>query len=204
MSEQYRENPLLREQQWMLLEEHYHTGKPVRGRFLEILDSRHMLVDVEGIQGIIENFVFAFTWNISEALHEEKQRTREERIQQELKEMKGKEILLRVIGVDRESEYPRFSLYVYDNEELKTRKRQSQQLLEELQPGDTYKGIVTSINNHIVNVDLNGVRGKLPSFSLTDQPLHVDPLTIVQVGQEITVMIVRKQRDFFWLSLYPL
>ena len=64
MFETERDDDSQLERQWLLLEEHFINGKPIVARILEIRNG-NMFVDVEGIQGYVEQFTFGFTWSRS-------------------------------------------------------------------------------------------------------------------------------------------
>lgn len=185
------------ERQWSLLEEYCINGKPISARVLEIVKG-HMLVDVGGIQGFVEQFTFAFTGDLSKEAPEEIQRSTEQLVQQELKNMRGKDILLRVIEVDQKNQHLKLSQQLYPNGELKPG---YQRLLDELRIDDVCKGVVTSISASFVSIDLGGIIGKLPSKQPIDQLGFTDLSTILHIGQEIKVTIIKKRRNTFWLSL---
>jgi ribosomal protein S1 len=88
--------------QWASLEEHYINNKPIVARILEITKGC-MLVDVGGIQGCVEHFSFGFTTDLLQTTLDEVQLPTEQSVQQRWIEMKGKEILLNIVEMDKEN-----------------------------------------------------------------------------------------------------
>ncbi len=76
------------------------------------------------------------------------------------------------------------------------------QLLEEIQPGDIRTGIVRSLSNFGVFVDLGGADGLIHVSELAWFPV-AHPSEVVKVGQQVTVKVLRidKQRERIGLSL---
>lgn len=186
------------ERQWILLEEHYISGKPIVAHILEIAKGR-MLVDIGGIQGYVEQYVFSLTKGSSKEASEDMQGTLEQFAQQRLMNMRGKEILLRVVEVDRTKQHLKLSQRLHDINKLGENHKG---LSDEFEIGSVHKGFITSINTVLVTVDLGGVIGKLPSKQPSlDQSKFVDLSTILRLGQEIEVTLIKKQRKAFLLSL---
>ncbi len=75
-------------------------------------------------------------------------------------------------------------------------------LLEEIQPGDIRTGIVRSLSNFGVFVDLGGADGLIHVSELAWFPV-AHPSDVVKVGQQVTVKVLRvdKQRERIGLSL---
>lgn len=70
-------------------------------------------------------------------------------------------------------------------------------LFEKLQPGDVCAGVILSLNGHVATVHLDGAIGKLPVFHLIDpegKSMHTNPR---EVGQEISVVISKKEVSFW-------
>ena len=73
--------------------------------------------------------------------------------------------------------------------------------MQEIQPGDIRKGIVTSLTRSMVFVDMEGVDGWMPSRYLSLQNSRIDPHDVLHIGQEIEVMVLDNDRRRVTLSL---
>ena len=73
--------------------------------------------------------------------------------------------------------------------------------MQEIQPGDIRKGIVTSLTQSMVFVDMEGVDGWIPGHYLSLQNSRIDPHDILYVGQEIEVMVLDNDKRRIRLSL---
>jgi ribosomal protein S1 len=190
-----RNDGLQLEHQWKLIEDHYISNKPIVARIIEIVNGC-MLVDVDGVQVAIEEFSFAFTRELAkEALENalEQEHPFKQFAQQKMKEMKGKEILLRVVEVDKRSRFLKLSQHLYPDNKRRP---------EEFDIGSSCNGIVASVNPVFITVNLGGVIGKLPSKQpAADQSRFIDLSTILRIGQEIEVIVIRRQKHSLLLSL---
>lgn len=199
MSEIQKEEESRLEQQWQLLEEHYRNQKPIVARLLGITNGE-MLVDIGGIQGYIEHFVHAFTQQSPVKASSEEPQSLEEMqssmlqlAQQSLANSKGKEMLLRIVEVDRQKNHLKCSQKLHPN---------GRTILDMLEVGSVYDGMVASISAHFVRVDLNGIMGKLPSKQyIPSSPEFIDLATVLHLGQIIKVIIVKKQGSSLLLAL---
>lgn len=109
------ENDPRLERQWKILEEHYRQNKPIVARLLGLTDHT-MFVDIEGIRGCIDHFVYGFTRQVpaEKELSVGKSKGEEEALfkqfmQQSWIDLKGKEILLRIVELDKEKNYLQLS-----------------------------------------------------------------------------------------------
>ncbi len=184
------------QQTWQLIEKHYRNGKPLAVQVIEATKKR-LLVEFRGVEGVVEqpHYYYAITWS------GERPQLPENHLERRLEQMKGKTIRLKVIEVDRERNHLLFSQQLYTEEERQAMRSRQVQLLQEVQPGDIRKGIVTSLTESSVSVDAEGVDGRIPRHYLSLQNHRVDPNEVVQIGQEIEVMIVEKYEGRVLLSL---
>ena len=194
MFETPKEDPQL-EQQWQLLEEYYHHNKPIVARLLGVTNGE-MLADVGGIQGHIEQFVYAFTKQSSiETSLEETQSSIVQLAQQKLANLK-EEIVLRIVEIDRKKNYLKLSQRLHPNEET---------ILDRFEIGSIHIGVITSINSMLIQVDVDGVIGRLRSKQpIPNQPKILDLTTVLHPGQEIKVNILKNQDNSLLLSLEDL
>jgi ribosomal protein S1 len=182
------------EHQWELIEDHYINNKPIAVRIVEITNG-FMLVDFNGIISRVENYTLSFTRELArEPLENElgQENILEQIIQQKMKEMKGKEILLRVVEVDKANRILKLSQHLYIANEKRP---------EEFDIGSIYNGIVASVNTVFITVNLGGVIGKLPSKQpVSDQTRFIDLSTLLHIGQEIEVIVIKRQKHSLLLS----
>ncbi|GCE24248.1 S1 RNA-binding domain-containing protein [Dictyobacter kobayashii] len=201
MSEEHADVNPLPEDTWSLLEEHYKNGRPLVGRIVEWLGSQ-LIVDINGIQGTIENAVLGFTWRVAELTVDEQHLSEEELVQQQLEALKGQQILVTVQAVDRQLHILTLSQQIVTTHpDTPERRRQRQQLLSRLRPGDICKGRITTIHGRHASVDLGGVEGFILPHHISGQQRFIDPWKVVQPGQEVSVMIMEKNKDTLLLSL---
>jgi len=184
------------DQQWQLIEEHYKNGKPLAVHVIEATKER-LLVEFRGVEGVVEqpHYYYAIT------VEGEYPVFPENHLERHLEQMKGQTIQLKVIEVDRERNHLLFSQQLYTEEERQAMRSRQAQLLQELQPGDIRKGIVTSLTRSMVSVEAEGVDGWIPRHYLSLQNYRIDPHEVVQIGQEIEVMILEKYERRVLLSL---
>ena len=105
--------------------------------------------------------------------------------------MVGKNLLLKVVEVDRK----RNRLILSEREAVKEdRKHRKEKLLEDLHEGGDYKGIVSSICNFGVFVDLGGADGLIHLSELSWNRVD-DPNKVVHVGDEVNVRVLKVDRE---------
>jgi small subunit ribosomal protein S1 len=103
----------------------------------------------------------------------------------------GKPLPLKVIEVDRKR---RRLVMSARQAERQWREQQKNRLLEELEPGQTRKGIVRSLTNFGAFIDLGGADGLIHVSELSwDKVRH--PKDVLTVGQEVEVYVLRLDRD---------
>src|SRR5437879_5019318 len=91
MSEERADGNPLPEDTWSLLEAHYQNGRPLVGRIVEWIGNQ-LIVDINGIQGTIENATLGFTWRVADLSIDEQQLPEETLVQQQLEALKGQQI----------------------------------------------------------------------------------------------------------------
>jgi ribosomal protein S1 len=185
------------EEQWRILTDHFQTHTPIVARIIEAT-RKSMLVDYNGIQGIVHNP----SYSLFSAKYEEEMQslTREERIDRHMQQMKGQEITLRIIELDKARDHLVLSQKLQTNEEIEADRQQIQQFYQHMQPGDIYQCTVHAINPLSVIINLQGIRGWIPRNRLAPTKV-VDPRTVLQIGQEIEVMVLEKKKGFITCSL---
>lgn len=103
----------------------------------------------------------------------------------------GETLSLKVIEVDR----GRNRLILSEREAVKeSRRQQKQELLNELEEGCTRSGVVSSICDFGVFVDLGGADGLVHISELSWERVQ-DPSQVVQVGDEVDVQVLKIDRE---------
>ena len=201
MSEDDVRDDMSLERQWSIIEYHYMSGKPLTAHVIEATRSS-LIVDVRGIRGTIEKpayYVFDMLDSADQS-DEERQRSREEHIERQLAQMRGQEMTVRVIEVDRQRNHLVLSQQLYTDEEREAMLRRREQLLRELRPGDVRRGVVKSFTRLGVRVDLEEVEGWIYRGYLSEHRVD-NPGEIVQIGQEVEVMVLECDKGHLRLSL---
>ncbi|BCL79810.1 hypothetical protein ccbrp13_22750 [Ktedonobacteria bacterium brp13] len=193
MCEAPGENDPRLERQWNILEEHYRQNKPIVARLLGLTDHT-MFVDIEGIRGSIDHFVYGFTRQVPVEKEPSVERSKEEEeasfrqfVQQSWNDLTGKEILLRIVELDKAKNYLQLSQKLHIKVTATA---------EQFTIGHVYTGMIISINSARVIVDLDGIQGRFLSRKITpDQPGFLDLSTVLRLGQEIGVRVTGMQED---------
>lgn len=185
---------------WSWLEEQYKYDRMLTGYIVELAGD-HLIVDIRGIQGTVEHVTLGVNWRQANLTIEEQPLSEEELVYQQLALLKGQEIGVRILEINRHLHI--LSLELSGKSEVTTeRQRLGTQRLAGLRPGDVCKGRVKSIYGHRVKVDLGvGIEGTIPPDHISLQKSFIDPWKIVQPGQEVEVMIMDKDPEQLVLSL---
>ncbi len=195
MSEDGDTNSDAQQRAWLLIEEHFRSGKPL---VMQVVDAtqKRWLVELGGVRGFVEqpHYVYAYTRTDELLL------TSEELLKRHFENMRGQSIKLKVIEVDRSRNHLILSQQLYTEEEREAMRIRQEQTLRELQPGDIRKGIVTSLTKFSIKVDIDGVQGWIPRglFALDIVTYAHD---VVSIGQEIEVMVLENAKRSVTLSL---
>ncbi len=115
---------------------------------------------------------------------------REERMTK-LAEMEGRKLLLKVIEVDRARRRLIFSERLAYREK---RRRQREQLFEELREGEVRRGVVSSLCHFGAFIDLGGADGLIHISELSWERVN-HPRELLQVGDEVEVYVLRLDRE---------
>src|SRR5579883_1594408 len=170
--------------QWARIEEHYRSGKPLAARVIEA-SREGLFVEVGSIHGIVASPTYAYTADAETAA----QLSREELFERARANMVGKEILLKVVEVDRERNHLILTQKLYSEEEREARQQRAEGLAQELRPGDVRRGTVVALMRSTIRLDIEGLMGFVHWGHLSEQRVN-DPREVVQLGQEIEVMVL--------------
>ncbi len=124
-------------------------------------------------------------------------RLSEEERKERLRQMVGQTIGLRVIEVDRR----RRRLILSQRQAYRTwQRKRKQRLLEELQVGERRRGVVSSIVDFGVFVDLGGADGLVHISELSWGRVD-DPREVVKIGDEVEVVVLEVDREHERIAL---
>ncbi|GCE47094.1 small subunit ribosomal protein S1 [Thermosporothrix hazakensis] len=181
------------ERQWRIAEEQYKNNEIIKAKVIDF-NKGGLIVDVNGIRGFVP---------ISQILNLKREEVAAGGENQEtaakLASMKDKELQLKIIEINR----ARNRLILSERMAVQEwRQRRREELLEELQPGEVRKGVVSNLANFGAFVDLGGADGLVHISQLAWSRVN-HPSEVLQVGQEVEVQVlsVDKERKKIALSI---
>lgn len=167
------------ERGWRQLEKLRETGEVIEGEVVEH-NKGGLIVLVHGVRGFVPLSQIA-----------DLRRAGDENVEQRLEAMKGRTVFLKVIEINRR----RNRLILSERAAMQERRqRDKERLLAELQPGETRKGLVSSICDFGAFVDLGGADGLIHLSELSwGQVSH--PSQVLKLSQEVDVYVVAVDRE---------
>lgn len=166
------------EKSWRWLEEIYREGKLIEAT-VDGYNKGGLLVNLRGIRGFVPLSQIAGIGGQRNPSTEG------------LAQMVGQTLLLKVIEINRR----RNRLVLSQRQALQGyRESRKEELLETLEVGKIYHGVVSSICNFGVFVDLGGADGLVHLSELSWKRVD-DPSEVVQVGQEVDVYVMGVDRE---------
>ncbi len=179
------------ERQWSLIETHYNSGQLLIATVIEA-QKDGLIVSVRGIRGIVPlSHLLMLTREEIEGGGEQQE------IMAKLESRKGQALWLQVIQVDRTQHHLILSERLAQQE---MRKQCSEDLLEELHPGDSRYGVVRVLAHFGAYVDLGGVDGLVHTSQLASYPVN-HPSEVVSVGQQVKVLVLHVDKEKKKISL---
>jgi small subunit ribosomal protein S1 len=168
------------ERGWRNLQKRFEDGQTVEGEVVEF-NKGGLVVNVEGVRGFVPLSQIA----------DLRRGGPDESVEARLEAMKGRTLLLKVIEMNRR----RNRLILSERAALQERRaREKDRLLNELQPGETRNGTVSSICDFGAFVDLGGADGLVHLSELSwGQVTH--PSQVVKVGDKVDVYVVGVDRE---------
>jgi small subunit ribosomal protein S1 len=170
---------------WKKLKGHFDNNQPVSGRIIA-LNKGGLLIDVEGARGFIP---------MSHVGGQPKKQTNlannavEDRI--------GESIDVKVIELDQLKNRLILSEKLIINEQ---KAHERSRALQEIEEGETRKGIVTGISTFGVFVDIGGIDG-LVHISELSWDMVKKPSDIVQIDDQVEVYVMKVDKDAEKISL---
>ena len=183
------ESPL--ERQWSFIEAHYNSGQLLIATVIEA-QKDGLTVSVRGIRGRVPlSHLLMLTREEIEGGGEQQEMVAK------LESRKGQVLWLKVIQVDRTHNHLILSERLAQQE---VRKQLSEELLEELHPGDRRYGVVRVLANFGAYVDLGGVDGLVHTSQMASYPVN-HPSEVVSVGEQVKVLVLHVDKEKKKISL---
>ncbi len=178
------------EQGWRYLEKAMDAGEVIEGKIAGF-NRGGSIVEVEGVQGFVpmSQLVsvprerFRLYQENDQRLSEEEQMTLQEAQDAEI----GKDLKMKVLEVNRSRNRAIFSERQAVQE---SRDALKAKLIQELEEGETRKGVVTGISSFGAFVDLGGADGLIHISELSWSMVNT-PEEVVSVGQQLEVFVLR-------------
>jgi small subunit ribosomal protein S1 len=168
------------ERGWRDLQRQFEAGETLEGSVVEH-NKGGLIVAVQGVRGFLP---------LSQIV-DLRRGGPEENVEERLAAMKGRQMLVRIIEMNRR----RNRLILSERAALQERRaRDKERLLSELQPAETRHGVVTSITDFGAFVDIGGADGLIHLSELAWSPVS-HPSQVLKVGQEVDVYVVGVDRD---------
>ncbi|MGH2497080.1 MAG: S1 RNA-binding domain-containing protein [Ktedonobacteraceae bacterium] len=173
------------ERQWRVAEEQYRKNELLTAKVIDY-NKGGLIVDVAGIRGYVP---------ISQILGLTREEVgaggENEEILAKLTTMKGKELQLKIIEVNRARNRLILSERLANQE---WRQRRRDELLNELKAGEVRRGVVSNIANFGAYVDLGGSDGLVHISQLAWSRVN-HPSEVLKIGQEVEVQVLSVDKE---------
>jgi small subunit ribosomal protein S1 len=171
----------LEEQDWRNAEQFQESGEIFRGK-VDGYNKGGLIVRFGRVRGFVPE---------SQVSRDRRRRAEGGDPQQKWGAMRGEEILVKVLEVDRQ----RNRLILSEREAApQMREQQKEKLLDELQVGDVRTGRVKSLADFGAFVDVGGADGLVHLTELSWKHI-THPREVLKVGQEVEVEVISVDRD---------
>jgi len=173
------------ERQWRIAEEQYKNGELLKALVIDF-NKGGLIVDVASIRGFVPISQILNLRREEVAAGGENQETAAK-----LQSMKGKELQLKIIEINR----ARNRLILSERLAVQEwRQRRREELLDELKPGEVRKGVVSNLANFGAFVDLGGADGLVHISQLAWSRVN-HPSEVLHVGQEVEVQVLSVDKE---------
>ncbi len=160
------EQPSSDDEQWSFLEEQFTKKGLVVGKVIEA-DEKCLVVNVKGVQGIVQPWPFAFMWAQANEI-DPQQDKRTQLIAAAIHQIQGQEILLQIAEIDKVHKHLVLNKPTISAGERQRQQRLHQEQLQTVQIGEIRQGVITNLlENGGVQVDLDGLQGWIPRTKLS-------------------------------------
>jgi small subunit ribosomal protein S1 len=171
------------ERSWRDIEELYHQGSILEAAVVDF-NKGGLIVDVRGVRGFVP---------VSQVL-DLRNVTRQEGegdVSSTLAAMNGRRLPLKIIEINRS----RNRLILSERAAVQERRTQRKdELIDQLEPGQVRRGVVSNLTTFGAFIDLGGADGLVHVSELSYNRVN-HPSELVHVGQEVDVMVLSIDRD---------
>jgi small subunit ribosomal protein S1 len=172
------------ERSWRDIEELYHQGSIIEAPVVDY-NKGGLIVDVKGIRGFVPVSQVLDLRNVA------RQEGESEEVTQTLASMNARRLPLKIIEINRS----RNRLILSERAAVQERRSQRKdELLDQLEPGQVRRGVVSNLTSFGAFVDLGGADGLVHVSELSYNRVN-HPSEILSVGQEVDVMVLSVDRD---------
>ncbi len=172
------------ERSWRDIEDLYNRGAMIEAPVVDH-NKGGLIVDVKGVRGFVPVSQVLDLRNVS------RQEGESEEVAQTLASMNGRRLPLKIIEINRSRNRLILSERAAVQEQRTLRK---DELIDQLQPGQVRRGVVSNLTNFGAFVDLGGADGLVHVSELSYNRVN-HPSEILRVGQEVDVMVLSVDRD---------
>jgi small subunit ribosomal protein S1 len=172
------------ERSWREIEDLYNRGSIIQAPVVDF-NKGGLIVDVKGVRGFVPVSQVLDLRNVS------RQDGESEEVTQTLAAMNGRRLPLKIIEINRSRNRLILSERAAVQEQ---RTKQKDELLDQLQPGQIRRGVVSNLTSFGAFVDLGGADGLVHVSELSYNRVN-HPSEILRVGQEVDVAVLSVDRD---------
>jgi small subunit ribosomal protein S1 len=172
------------ERSWREIEELYHRGALIEGPVVDF-NKGGLIVDVKGVRGFVPVSQVLDLRNVT------RQEGENEEVTQTLAAMNGRRLPLKIIEINRSRNRLILSERAAVQEQRTLRK---DELMDQLEPGQVRKGVVSNLTSFGAFVDLGGADGLVHVSEISYNRVN-HTSEVLRVGQEIDVMVLSVDRE---------
>ena len=172
------------ERSWREIEDLYHHGSIIEAPVVDF-NKGGLIVDVKGIRGFVP------VSQVLDLRSVARQDGENEEVTQTLSAMKGRRLPLKIIEINRS----RNRLILSERAAVQERRTQlKDELMDQLEPGQIRRGVVSNLTSFGAFVDLGGADGLVHVSELSYNRVN-HPSEVLQVGQEIDVYVLSVDKE---------
>jgi small subunit ribosomal protein S1 len=172
------------ERSWRDIDELHRRGEVVEAPVVDF-NKGGLIVDLKGVRGFVPVSQVLDLRNVTRPDGEN------EEVNQSLVAMKGRRLPLKIIEINRS----RNRLILSERAAVQERRTQlKDELMDQLEPGQIRKGVVSNLTSFGAFVDLGGADGLIHVSELSYNRVN-HPSELVQVSQEVDVFVLSVDKD---------
>lgn len=172
------------ERSWREIEEMYHHGAIIEAPVVDF-NKGGLIADVKGIRGFVPVSQVLDLRNVA------RQEGENEEVTQLLAAMKGRRLPLKIIEINR----TRNRLILSERAAVQERRTQlKDELMDQLEPGQIRRGVVSNLTTFGAFIDLGGADGLVHVSELSYNRVN-HPGEVLHVGQEVDVYVLSVDRE---------